>query len=405
MVNDIKGFIYTYLKKTSLNTSKHMQSLPALLGFLFLIFALQSCQTPERVLKSNDLDYKIKTATKWYNKKEYVKCIPVFEELMGLMKGTKSTEDIYYMYCWANYKQQDYLLASYHFNNFTKLNPNSDKAEECLYMSAKSHAKLSPKYQLDQTNTYKAIESFQTFVNSYPESNRVDTANDEFTQLRKKLEKKMLKNADLYYKTEMYKAAATYYKNILVDYPDTDDPDYIYFMIVKAYDKYAKNSMPGKKAERYHDVSKAFDDFQYRFPKSKYLLEAKEIAEESHFNAVNAAFQYAKGSKPDERAKEYESVIAEINNQLPFVIGEKQQSKIQKDLQKAYYMAIKSNLLYTEEVSDAQKEKLLNQSIKTYYTFVDKFKDGPYNKKAESAFLQASEKLKKLKENGQEQKN
>jgi outer membrane protein assembly factor BamD (BamD/ComL family) len=272
-------------------------------------------------------------------------------------------------------------------------------------MSAKSHAKLSPKYQLDQTNTYKAIESFQTFVNSYPESNRVDTANNEFTQLRKKLEKKMLKNADLYYKTEMYKAAATYYKNILVDYPDTDDPDYIYFMIVKAYDKYAKNSMPGKKAERYHDVSKAFDDFQYRFPKSKYLLEAKEIAEESHFNAVNAAFQYAKGSKPDERAKEYESVIAEINNQLPFIIGEKQQSKIQKDLQKAYYMAIKSNLLYTEEVSDSQKEKLLNQSIKTYYTFVDKFKDGPYNKKAESAFLQASEKLKKLKENGQEQKN
>ncbi len=388
-----------------MNTPFHKTISGFSLAAILLAFLLQSCQTPERVLKSNDLDYKIKTATKWYNKKEYVKCIPVFEELMGLMKGTKSTEDIYYMYCWANYKQQDYLLASYHFANFTKLYPNSEKAEECLFMSAKSHAKLSPKYQLDQTNTYKAIESYQTFVNSFPESSKVDTANREFTVLRKKLEKKMLKNADLYYKTQMYKAAATYFKNILVDYPDIDDPDYVYFMIVKSYDQYAKNSIPGKKASRYHDVATSFDEFKYRFPKSKYLPEAQKLADNSHFNAVKAAFQYAKGVRPDERAKEYESTIAEINNQEPFITGEKQKAKIQKLFQKAYYLSIKSDLIYTEEVSNAQKEKLLNQSIKTYYTFVDKFKGGVYAKRAESAFLKASDKLKKLKENGQEQKN
>jgi outer membrane protein assembly factor BamD len=370
-----------------------------------MALALQSCVTPEKVMKSNDIDYKVKIATKWYQKKEYVKCIPVFEELMGLMKGTKSTEDIYYMYCWANYKQQDYLLASYHFNNFTKLHPNSTKAEECAYMSAKSYSKLSPKYQLDQTNTYKAIESYQTFVNSYPESSKVDTANLEFIALRKKLEKKALRNADLYFKTQMYKAAVTSYKNLLVDYPDIDDPDYIYYMIVKANDLYAKNSMPGKQSERYHDVSKAFDEFVYRFPKSKYLEEARELADNSHYNAVNAAFNYAKGVKPDERAKEYESVIREIESQLPLIKNEKQQKKIQKDLQRAYYMVIKSNLVYTEDASDSQKEKLLDQSIKTYYTFVDKFKSGPFVKKAEKAYITASDKLKKIKENGQEQKN
>ena len=88
-----------------------------LLGLL--AFGNQSCETPEKVMKSNDIEYKQKKAIYWYNKKEYFKCIPVFEELIGLMKGTKSTEDIYYMYCFANYKQGDYMISAYHFKNFT----------------------------------------------------------------------------------------------------------------------------------------------------------------------------------------------------------------------------------------------------------------------------------------------
>src|SRR6185295_16404472 len=70
-----------------------------------LILAISSCETPEKVLKSNDLNYKKAKAISWYNKKEYFKCIPVLEELIGLMKGRESTEDLYYMYATANYKQ------------------------------------------------------------------------------------------------------------------------------------------------------------------------------------------------------------------------------------------------------------------------------------------------------------
>ena len=67
-------------------------------GAIMLLLLVSSCETPEKVLKSNDLAYKEAKAISWYNKKEYFKCIPVLEELIGLMKGRKSTEELYYMY-------------------------------------------------------------------------------------------------------------------------------------------------------------------------------------------------------------------------------------------------------------------------------------------------------------------
>jgi outer membrane protein assembly factor BamD len=382
--------------------SKHIGKY-SLIALFFIL--LQSCETPEKVLKSNDLDYKIKTATAWYNKKQYVKCIPVFEELMGLLKGTKSTEDIYYMYCMSNYRQGDYLIAAYHFNNFGKLYPNSPKAEECSYMAARSHQKLSPKYQLDQTNTYKAIETYQTFVNLYPESNRVDSANIEFQKLKKKLEFKAVKNAELYYKTENYKAAATSFKNLLVDYPDVDNPDYVYYMIVKSYDKYAGNSVAYKKAERYRDVAKSYDEFVYRFPKSKYIAQGKKIAEDSHFNTVMGASELMNTVRLDEKPREYPKAIREIETQIPLIANEKQKKKAQQILEKTYLQWMKNDVLLAEEAKPEQKINLYEQSIKNYYTFVDKYKGSSYVKAAEKNFLQASDKLKKLKENGQKQTN
>src|SRR5580658_613387 len=106
---------------------------------LVLLFGIMGCDTPEKALKSTDINYKKAKAISWYNKKEYYKCIPLFEELIGLMKGRQSTEDLYYMYANANYHQGDYMISAYHFKNFYDLYPNSEKAEECLFMYAKSY--------------------------------------------------------------------------------------------------------------------------------------------------------------------------------------------------------------------------------------------------------------------------
>ncbi len=374
---------------------------------------LYSCETPEKVMKSNDTTYKLKAATKWYNKKEYIKCIPVFEELMGLMKGQTSTENIYYMYCMANFKQGDYLIAAYHFKNFTNTYPLSEHAEECLFMHGVCNDKLSPKYELDQTYTTKAIDAYQGFINQYPESPRVDTANKMITKLRKKLEKKALSNAELYYKTENYKAAAVSFENLLVQYPDIDNVERILFMVVKSYNKYAENSIATKRVDRYHSVIKSYQNFVYKFPNSKYAAEAAQYEKDAHYYATEAAYERVFSYIPEEREKKFIEAIKECNAQIPLITDPKLVKKANLTLEKCYLGIIKNNYELAEEQADTnvvkrdvKKREFFDRTVKSYYNFVDKYKSSKYSKDAEKLFALASDKLTKLKDNnGQKQKD
>ena len=383
-----------------------------LITMAIVSLVLGACETPEKLMRNPDVNYKEKIATQWYNKKEYFKCIPVFEELMGLYKGQRNTENIYYMYCMANYKQGDYMIAAYHFKSFANTYPTSSKAEECLFMNAMSNEKLSPKYELDQSYTNKSIDAFQSFINQYPESKRVDTANRMIVKLRKKLERKALSNAELYYKTENYKAAAVSFENLLIQYPDIDNVERILYMVVKSYDKYAENSIAQKRVDRYHSVITSYKNFTYKFPKSKYIAEASKYEQEAHYKAVDAAYERVFLYVPQEREKQFLITIKECNMQLPLIKDPDQVKKCNEIIEKCYFGIVKNYYELAEEQSDtnamrrdAKKVDFFDKTVKSYYTFVDKYKDGKLYREAEKLFTLASDNLTKLKRDGQKQKN
>lgn len=368
-------------------------------AYAILLFT-SSCETPEKVLKSNDLVYKKNKAIFWYNKKEYFKCIPIFEELIGLMKGRESTEDLYYMYSYANYKQGDYMISAYHFKNFYDLYPNSQYSEECLYMHAKSFQMLSPKPELDQTYTYKALESYELFLNMYSDSKFLKECNEAVEKLRKKLEKKALNAADLYYKTSNYKAAATSYENILRDFPDINEGEKVTFMIVKARYKYAQNSIPARKSERFNNVVKSFNTFKYKFSGSKLLKEAEGYAAQSHFESVQSAFEWAEIAPAEDKEKYFRVFFNEIAAQQSQITDKKELEQLVKWNEKAYFLIVKNNFLISEDKKSKDKLPSLEQTVKTYYTFVDRFPNSRFMKEAERIFNNSTELIKKLKSNG-----
>ncbi|MFN8323898.1 MAG: outer membrane protein assembly factor BamD [Chitinophagales bacterium] len=369
------------------------------IAYCFLL-TISSCDTPEKVLKSNDLEFKKNKAIYWYNKKEYFKCIPVMEELIGLMKGRESTEELYYMYSNANYKQGDYMISAYHFKNFYDLYPNSIHSEEALFMQGKSFQMLSPKPDLDQTYTYKALEAYQFFLNMFPESQFVTETNANITKLRKKLEKKALNAAELYYKTENYKAAATSYESILVNFPDIEESEKVSFMIVKARNKYAQNSIPSKKAERYNNVIKSYVDFKYKFSNSKYITEAQKYEQQSHFLAVKAAFDWADVAPLTDRERYFNIAFVEAKKQLPSIIEKNETDQINFWIERGTFMIVKNNYLLSEEKKSTEKLPSLEQTVKTYYNFVDQFPKSRYIKEAERIYNNSNELIKKLKTNG-----
>lgn len=249
-----------------------------ILYLVIIGLGFSSCQQSyQKILKSNDLEYKYRKAKEFYDKEKYHKALPIFEELITLYKGTKSIDEYYYLYAMCHFEQATYLIAAFHFKNIYDSYPFSQYAEESLYRNALCYDNLSPRVSLDQSNTQKAIEYYQLFVNSYPETDKMELCNNAIKRLRRKLEIKDFKSAELYYRTFRYKAAAVSFENVLEKYPDTQDAQKIQLYIVKSYFKYAENSIRSKQLERYKIALDAFENFEKDYPKSPLLADAREV--------------------------------------------------------------------------------------------------------------------------------
>jgi outer membrane protein assembly factor BamD len=245
-----------------------------IIAFIGIIF-LSSCSEYSKVLKDGTNEEKLALADKLYEKKDYIRAVTLYEDLLAVYRGKAESEDIYLKYAYCHYGLGQYELAAYHFKNFTENFYNSKHAEECAYRYVSCLYLDALPYELDQTNTVKAIAEIQLFLNQYPNSIYKDFCNDHMDELRKNLKTKSFQSAMLYFKREDYLAATVTFKNTIKDFPDIENKEEIEYMIVRSTYLFAKNSIEEKKEERFQQV----------------FVEAKEYfknnkAESAHYQAV-----------------------------------------------------------------------------------------------------------------------
>ncbi len=148
------------------------------------------------------------------------------------------------------YYQKDYASAENLFKGFLDMFSNSPKAEEMEYMEAYSFYKQSPKPELDQTNTIKAMGMMQIFINTHPGSPRNKEAEDVINKCLIKLETKEMEAAQFYYNLGQYRASALAYTTLINNFPDSPKADEYKLMIIKSYYKYATLSIEERREER-----------------------------------------------------------------------------------------------------------------------------------------------------------
>lgn len=234
-----------------------------------------SCSTEfGKVLKNKDYNYKLKKADEFYANKKYKLAEQLYVEVFPILKGTDKFEELYFKYAYCSYYLKNYEDAENLFKGFLEVFPNSPKAEEVAYMRAYSFYLQSPKVELEQTNTAKAIGMMQTFISSHPSSPRLKEAAEVIASGRAKLQDKEYKSAHLYYKVGQYRAAGISFSNLLNEYPDASNGDEYKLMVLKSFYNFARLSVPEKQLERYQKVNTEFNDFTDRYPESKLLKEA-----------------------------------------------------------------------------------------------------------------------------------
>lgn len=249
-------------------------SILRLFGVLAAVLLFASCSPLAKIEKSGDYQKKLAYANELYARKKYTQAHDLYESLLTVYKGTTQFENLYYRYAYSTYYMKDYVQAAFHFKNFVDYFPNSPHAAEMAFMQAYCFYKLSPRVELDQSNTEKAIAQMQQFIDTYPESDKVEEANKIIDACRAKLEEKEYRAAMLYYNLGYYQAAAITFNNVLLDYPTSPRSDEYKYWVIKSEYLYALNSIPSKQEERYNQVITDYLDFMQYYANSKYAKEA-----------------------------------------------------------------------------------------------------------------------------------
>jgi outer membrane protein assembly factor BamD len=267
--------------KGAQKNKKKIIPITSVFPLIISILILASCDKYSRLLKSTNYELKYQKAEEYFEKKQYTRSSQLYEELIPVFKGTDKAEHIYHRFAWSEYLAGDNLLAQYHFRNFTRQFPNSKNVEECHYMSAYCYFLNSPNFRLDQSYTKNAIKEFQSFVDAYPESRRIDTCNILIDKLRGKLERKDYEIIKQYYRLMDHymdpMATVVAGRNFIKEYPSSNYNEEMNYLIIEAWYKLALNSVHRKKEERLNSVIENYVKFVDLYPNSSYLGRVEDI--------------------------------------------------------------------------------------------------------------------------------
>lgn len=241
-----------------------------LLAFVLISIAT-SCNAYQKMLNNPDVAAKYKAAEAYYNTGEYRRANRLYEQILPSYRGKPQAQRVVFFFANSYLQTKDYYLAAYQFESFVKSFPQSDKLQEASFLGAKCYYMLSPRYSLDQTNTNDALDKLQIFIDNYPNSEFLAEANSYVQELQTKLEKKDFEISKQYHTIRDYKAAINAFDNLIASYPGTPfREDALYFKFLSSYE-IATNSVYYKKLERLKDLQGIYDNITRYYPETLFL--------------------------------------------------------------------------------------------------------------------------------------
>ncbi len=249
-------------------------SLFCLAAGLLVLSGVAACRSEyDQILESNDVDLKYAAAFDYFNAGKYSRSAQLFESLSLLTNGLERHDTVLYYLGLSNYSYKDYYTAETNFDQYLNYYPQGAFAEmadflriDCLYRS-------TLRYELDQTPTYTAITAMGEYLQEHPVGANADILRHRMEELGERLDRKAFESARLYYKMEDYKAARVAFKNVLKD--DADNvyrEEILYYSAMSSY-KFADNSVPSKRKERFLVFQDDYLNFIGEYPESEHRKE------------------------------------------------------------------------------------------------------------------------------------
>ncbi len=249
---------------------------------------LTSCGEYYKVQKSSDLDLKYTYAKTCFDNGKYSRAYSLLEDLVPVFKGSDRAEESLYLLARSHFMAKNYDTSGEYFATYYRSYPKGQYTEMARYYSGLSYYLESPDSRLEQSQTYKGIEELQMYLDYYPRGEKVEEIQKMIFDLQEKLVEKEYKNSELYYNIgnylgrNYYESAVITAQNALKDYPFTAKKEDFMMLILRARYKEAQESIVERKGERYRNTIDEYYAYINEFPEGKYRKEADAIYKDAN---------------------------------------------------------------------------------------------------------------------------
>jgi outer membrane protein assembly factor BamD len=196
---------------------------PLIIGVSMLAILLVSCASQQKIKAKQlyDCSGKVQDAINKYNKKKFSSAQFILTDVITKCPGfgADDTASYYLAKSWLGMKKTE--EAKTEFDRLLQSFPNSAFSEEAHYLEGYCSYLSSNPYYLDQASTKLAEQKLKEFIETFPKSPYVDSAQFLIVQCREKLAEKHLQAAHFYEKINQFESAIVYYKSFEEEFPES----------------------------------------------------------------------------------------------------------------------------------------------------------------------------------------
>ncbi len=251
----------------------------ALFYIIILAAFSAACSSKTTIRPGDSLEVAFEKSMMVFEQGNYTQAARNFELVLSIGRGTDIARQAQFLLAESYFNSRQFVLSAAEYRRYYTNFPRSDRRMDAEFREALSYYRLSPRFKLDQQDTYRAIERFQLFIQRYPDTELASEAREYIAEMREKLAQKEFHAAELYLRLNRYRAAALYYDIVIDRFPETSWAEKALMRQILAYTLFAENSVEERQQERFEKAVASYQKYLQLFPRGQ----NRELAEE-HYN-------------------------------------------------------------------------------------------------------------------------
>ncbi|MPY87208.1 MAG: outer membrane protein assembly factor BamD [Luteitalea sp.] len=253
--------------------ARRSQTFVWLLAALLLVGAAACGPTPGRVPEgvAQPDKYLFEHGTKALNDRKWLTAREYFRQLVDAYPQSPARPDALlgigdtYL---GEGSPEGYINAQQEFSQFLSYYPTHVRGDYAQYKLALTHYYQMRKPERDQSETRLAVEAFERFFKTYPNSKLTPEVQEKYREARDRLSESIYEVGFFYFRQQWYPASIARFREVLEDDPQYTYRDAVYYHLAQSL----------VQVKRQAEALPYLDRLQKEFEQSEYLGRAKELA-------------------------------------------------------------------------------------------------------------------------------